>query len=127
MNNNFDFECNVRSYEEKLFDAEQFLTDVYIDINNVIDDSNITSTRNFRNEKYKYGNKTIMILAIHGKTLNVYLPLNPEKFKGTILKFDDVSNMKTYKDFPMRIKISNKTQLKETLKLIKLVKLKAKG
>ena len=73
------------------------------------------------NLTYKIKNSPIAKLTIKGKTLNAYLGLNPKDFEKTKYIFVDVSHIKKYSNYPMRIKVSSTRQvrwLKELLQKI---------
>ena len=70
------------------------------------------------NETYKKGRTCIAKLAFKGKTLNVYLNLNPAEYKDTKYVFTSVEGSKTYANYPMRVKVTSDRQVKWTKELI---------
>ncbi|MBR5439289.1 MAG: hypothetical protein IKV61_03625 [Clostridia bacterium] len=70
---------------------------------------------------YKIKNKNIAKLKMVGKTLNLYLALEPKKFKNTKYKFIDVSAKKVHAKYPMRVKITSDRQAKWALELIEKI------
>lgn len=70
---------------------------------------------------YKIKSKNVAKLKIVGKTLNVYLALEPKKFKNTKYKFINVSNKKAYEKYPMRVKITSDRQAKWAIELIEKI------
>jgi predicted transport protein len=75
--------------------------------------------REFNNHfAYKRGNIPVAKVKIVGKTLNVYLGLNPEDYKNTKYKFIDVSSIKAHKSYPMRVKITSERQARWVKELI---------
>ena len=70
---------------------------------------------------YKKGAQSIAKLKIIGKTLNVYINLQPKKFKNTKYKFFDVSYKKSHESYPMRVKITSDRQAKWAVELIKQI------
>ena len=75
---------------------------------------------------YKYKNVPVVKFAIKGKTLNAYLGLDPKEYEDTKYVFSDVSNVKKYTGYPMRVRVSSARQVKWVKELIaKIYLLKA--
>ena len=66
----------------------------------------------------KVKRKPIIKFVIKGKTLNAYLGLNPEDYQDTKYIFTNVSNVKKYANYPMRVKVSSNRQVKWVKELI---------
>ena len=67
---------------------------------------------------YKFKNTPIVKFVIKGKTLNAYLGLNPDDYQDTKYIFTNVSNVKKYANYPMRVKVSSNRQVKWVKELI---------
>lgn len=67
---------------------------------------------------YKVKNSPIAKLTVKGKTVNVYLALNPEEYKGTKYKFIDESGVKAHQYYPMRFKVTSERKIKHIKELI---------
>lgn len=67
---------------------------------------------------YKYKNVPIVRFAIKGKTLNAYLALDPKEYENTKYVFTDVSEVKKYANYSMRVKVSSARQVKWVKELI---------
>ena len=67
---------------------------------------------------YKYKNVPIVRFAIKGKTLNAYLALDPKEYEDTKYIFTDVSEVKKYANYSMRVKVSSARQVKWVKELI---------
>ena len=72
----------------------------------------------FGHETYKCKNHSLMRFAVKGKTLNCFLGLNPDEYTDTKYIYEDVSDKKAYKNYPMRIRITSSRKLKWTGELI---------
>ena len=72
----------------------------------------------FGHETYKCKNHSLMRFAVKGKTLNGFLGLNPDEYTDTKYIYEDVSDKKTYKNYPMRVRITSNRKLKWTEELI---------
>ena len=70
---------------------------------------------------YKLRSIPIIKFKIRGKTLNAYLGLSPERFTDTKYIFTDVSSVKSYSNYPMRIKVTSNRQVKWTKELIRII------
>ncbi len=70
---------------------------------------------------YKKGNTPIVRFTIRGKTLNAYLGLNPSDYANSKYIFTDVSNVKKYANYPMRVKVTSDRQVRWTKELIVLI------
>ncbi|MBO5713908.1 MAG: hypothetical protein J6R83_00590, partial [Clostridia bacterium] len=67
---------------------------------------------------YKLKSTPIVKFTIRGKTLNAYLGLNPNEYLDTKYIFTDVSNVKAYANYPMRVKVTSDRQVKWVNELI---------
>lgn len=70
---------------------------------------------------YKLKNLPIVKFAIKGKTLNAYLGLNPKDYVNTKYIFTDVSDIKKYSNYTMRVKVSSDRQVKWVKELIQKI------
>ena len=84
-----------------------------------IENIKVIESEHFRTFRYK--NKTLARITMKGKTLNVYLALNPNEFVNTKYIFIDASNVQKYANCPMRIKLSSDRQARWTCELIKIL------
>ena len=107
-----------KSFDEKLCDLpvakERFGSiDSYI--------STIKGVRVIRSKKhitYKVKSLPVAKMAIKGKTLNVYLALKPNEYAESKYIFTDVSNVKKYTNYPMRVRASSARQVKWIKELV---------
>lgn len=58
-------------------------------------------------ESWYFGRTTYAKFAIRGKTLSLYLALDPEKFENTKYVFNNVRDTAKYRDVPMRVKVKS--------------------
>lgn len=113
------FNFKVKTFEEKLSSANDVLLYRYKEIKDLlIQIANIRVLRGKKFETYKVRRIPIVKIAIKGKTLNVYLGLNPSKYRNTKYIFTDVSNKTDFQFYQMRIKISSNRILRWTKELI---------
>ncbi len=83
--------------------------------------SNVRVIESKNNITYKVKRLAVVKFAIKGKTLNAYINLNPSQYKDTKYIFTDVSNVKKYANYPMRVKVSSERQVKWVKELISQV------
>lgn len=74
-----------------------------------------------KSKTFKVKNTPIAKLTIRGKTLNVYLSINPNVLAGSKYKFVDHSESVKYKNYPTRMKITSNRQLRWAKELIKRI------
>ena len=121
--NKFDkFSKNKKSFSEKLDDLGYESSIRYADIINYVSAFKELKASDSGNIKsFKFKNKSLIKIAIKGKTINVYLALNPADYQNTKYKFIDVSAVKKYSSTPMRIKLTSDRQVKYVKELIKVL------
>lgn len=123
--NRFDFK--TRSFSEKITTANDKLIFAYNEINQFLNQvENINISRSSRFETYRLRNKPICRLQIKGKTLNVYISLNPMLFEDSKYIFEDVSNTNAFENYQMRLKITSNRQIKWAKELL-IIRLKEFG
>lgn len=69
-------------------------------------------------ESFRYKNRTCAVIRIVGKTLRVYLDLNPDAYPITRFHQKNVSDLKRYVKTPMMVKVKSHTGLKKACVLI---------
>lgn len=114
---------NIRTFGERLDAVSEQTNAWYAAIKDYI--SKITSFKPYFGKAahtYRYKNKTVAKMTIKGKTLNLFLALEPKKFENTKYKFLDVSHVKEYETTPMRIKISSNRQARWACELVDAMK-----
>lgn len=71
-----------------------------------------------KTETFKKGNVPIAKLMLKGKTLNVYLGLDPKEYTESKYNYLDVSEIKTHENYPMRLKLSSDRQVRWSKELV---------
>ena len=118
----FSIKGTNKTFEQKLKELSPEMKNRYAlitDYLSTIEGVNVKNSR--KHVTYKKGSQAIVKLKIIGKTLNVYLNLQPKKFKNTKYKFIDVSSKKAHETYPMRVKITSDRQARWAIELIKKV------
>ena len=82
---------------------------------------NIPNVREIESDHFRtfrLKNKPIAKINMKGKTLNVYLALNPNDYLDSKYIFTDVSSVKKYALYPMRVRLTSDRQVRWTCELI---------
>ncbi len=72
-------------------------------------------------ETFTYGRRRCARIAVHGKTLFLYLALPPADYDRNRYHFTDASEVAAYRDVPLRLPIRSARALKYALELIEEV------
>lgn len=108
-----------RSYTAKIIQAEDVLKDYYTQIKNeILSYKKVKERISWRHETFRSGRKLLVRFAVRGKTLNVYLALDPADYAESKYKIKDVSHVAKNKDVPTLYKINNDRRLKYVKELI---------
>lgn len=115
--NRFNFQ--TKSFSEKLLTANDKLMFAYNEINLFLNQvENISVNRSIKFETYRLKNKPVCKLQIKGKTLNVYIALNPNAFKDSKYIYEDVSNINSFNNYQMKLRITSNRQLRWAKELL---------
>lgn len=123
-NNRFSLFGNrkdTRTFIEKLASADDTLKARY----NLLNDTllrfeKIRVIEGKTQHSYRCGNLAVARFTIRGKTLNIYLGLDPKEFENTKYIYTDVSAVNKHANYPMRIKLSSDRQARWANELILL-------
>ncbi len=105
-----DVQINVlynRSFTAMLTQADDSLKGFYSDLKNELLSYGLKSRMSWSNESWYISRITYAKFGIRGKTLSLYLGLNPVEFDGTKYSCRDVSKTAKYRDVPMQLKIKS--------------------
>ena len=115
----FSGKRDMRTFAEKLFDADEELQLWYAGLAEYLRRIEGVKERDSRKYRtYKCGRLCLTRFAIKGKTLNMYLNLDPKAYDDTKYVFTDVSDSKSSEDYPMRKKITSERQVRWAKELI---------
>ncbi|MCD8200556.1 MAG: hypothetical protein LUD47_00595 [Clostridia bacterium] len=78
----------------------------------------VNSTLSWGGERFNKGRETVARLKIRGKTLVLYLALNPQEFKETVYHQVDASDIKSVANTPMMVKVKSPLGAKKAIRLI---------
>ena len=107
-----------RSFKSRLIQDEK-MQDFYTDIKNAFSELTGVKTRLSRHcENFRYHAERIAKLNVGGKTLTLYLALDPSAYEDSKYRYEDVSDRKTYIETPMKIRITSKRMVKYCKELL---------
>lgn len=108
-----------KTFAQKLEEADDILAFRYAQISALLGRiEKVRVIRGKKRESYSKGRNAVAKLAIRGKTLNVYLGLDPNDYVGTKYRFVDKTDSKTYQKTPMQLKLTSDRQTKWAKELI---------
>ena len=111
-----------RSFTSRLIQANEEVESRYERIkNHILSHKDVKNRVSWAHESFRKGRDTLVILAFKGRTLNVYLALDPQEFADSKYRFIDASNIKKFEDTPLRLKIKNNLNEKYALELIDIL------
>ncbi len=114
-----DIQGESLSFDEKLDKAPETTKERYSKVTDLlkrVDDVRVIQGKKYKT--YKYKNVPIVRLAVRGKTLNAYLGLNPSEYQKTKYIFEDVSDSKSFKNYPMRVKATSERMTRWITELV---------
>ncbi len=110
-----------KSFTAKLCQSEEYVKAYYSDIKNkLLSYKKVRSNVSFHGDRYNVGRKTLAKITIIGKTLCLYLALDPnsENYATNIYHQKDVSNVKANEGTPFMVKVRSDLGNKRALVLI---------
>lgn len=108
-----------RSFEARLIQADDELKNYYSVIKNaILAYKGVNARMSWKYEKYSFKRNPFAKLIIKGKTLCLYLPLDPAEFAESKYKIEDVSGISQFAETPVLYRIKNDRRLKYAAELI---------
>ena len=107
------------SFRSRMIQADEESKTYYADMKNYLLSYEKVSAADSQNyESFSVGRQQIAKLNISGKTLILYLALDPEKLDGSKYKFENVGDRKRFEKTPLKIKIRSARSQKWAKELI---------
>ncbi len=108
-----------RSFIAKITQSDENVKDFYSDVKNAfLGYEKVRSQVSWAGDRFTRGRETLAKIGIRGKTLCLYLALNPDEFPITVYHQKFAGDTKMYEKTPMMIKIKSNVALKRALRLI---------
>lgn len=106
------------SFETKLKKSSKDLKNKYKTLQEELTSYGIKSRVSFNGDTYRLHKVEYAFITIRGKSIKLYLKLNPNKYKNSPIPVKDESSKKKYASTPAVIKIKSDLSLKRAIGLI---------
>ena len=109
-----------KSFTAKLRQSEEITKGYYSQIKNELTSyKKINSNVSWHGDRFNFGRDTVAKMNICGKTLCLYLALDPNDpdFKSTVYHQKDVGNQKAYESTPFMVKVKSDAAAKKAVRL----------
>ena len=110
-----------RSFTAKIRQSDEKVKGYYSDLKNALTSyKRLNSNVSWHADRFNVGRETVAKINICGKTLCLYLALDPNdpEFKTTVYHQKDVSGQKAYETTPFMIKIKSDAAVKKAVRLV---------
>lgn len=108
-----------RSFRARLIQAEDEVKEWYgVLKNGILSYDRVTSRISWKNESFSYRRNSVAKLFIKGKTLYLYLALNPADYADSKYKLEDVSKISQFAETPALYKLKSEKRIRYALDLI---------
>lgn len=114
----FAFKGTKRSFVEKIEQNAEAKSQYELLRDKLLTIKGVRVMSAFGHESYKCKSHSLVRFAVKGKTLNSFIGLNPDEYTDTKYVYEDVSDSNTYKNYPMRVRVTSDRKLKWTGELI---------
>ncbi len=110
-----------RSFVAKIIGSDEDVKGYYSDLKNaILAYGKVRSQINWTNDRFSIGNESVIKIGMRGKTLVMYLALDPAEFPETVYHQKFAGDTKMYESTPMMVKIKTKAAVKKSIRLIDL-------
>jgi len=107
------------SFQGRLILLQEPIQSYYTEIKNeFLKYDSVVDRMSFRHETYKSGRLKLAKISVRGKSIRVFLSLDPSEFDEARFKFVDMRIKKPNAEYPMMMKISSPRKLRRVLELI---------
>ena len=112
----------TRTYASKLIQADDELKGYYSIVKNAfMSYKKVTCSVSREHERVRRGRTTIGIIKVRGKSLLVYLALDPKQFENTMYVGEDVSEITKYAATPFLYRVKGPRKANRAARLIAMV------
>ncbi len=106
------------AFEERMKDADQELKDHYNELKAEILSYGVNSRVSNSGDTFRLHRKTYVKMTIAGKSLKLYLALDPKDYENTTLPIQDAGDKGIYVDIPLVFKVKSDLSLRRAKQLI---------
>ena len=108
-----------KSFEAKLIQADDALKRWYSELKNeLLSYKKVTARRSWQHEAFRLGRGTVAKLVIRGKTLRIYLALDPSAYEGSKYLVEDASEHAKFEKTPLLYRIRSERRCRYAKELI---------
>ncbi len=112
----------TRTYASKLIQADDELKGYYSIIKNTfMSYKKVTCSVSREHERVRRGRTTIAIIKVRGKTILLYLALDPKQFENTMYVGEDVSDVTKYESTPFLYRVNGPRKASRAARLIAMI------
>ena len=111
-----------KTFEEKLAESDPEVVANYNAINDYLAQyKNLKARLSKKCQSYRKGKQLVAKLAIVGKSVRIYLALDPNEYATSKYHHKDVSDKKSYATTPLMLKVKSKRSQKYAIELVEQV------
>ena len=112
----------TRTYASKLIQADDELKGYYSTIKNTfMSYKKVTCSVSREHERVRRGRTTIAIIKVRGKTILLYLALDPKQFENTMYVGENVSDVTKYESTPFLYRVNGPRKASRAARLISML------
>ncbi len=111
-----------RSFIAKIIESDEEVKEYYSELkNSLLAYQKASSQVSWSNDRFTLKGETVAKIGIRGRTLCLYLALNPDEFPESVYHQKYAGDTKMYEKTPMMVKIKSGVALKRAVRLIELL------
>ena len=111
-----------RSFKAKIIESDEEVKNYYFDLKNAfLSYSRIASQVSWSNDRFTFAGDTIAKIGVRGRTLCLYLALNPDEFPSSVYHQRFAGDTKMYEKTPMMVKVKSGVALKRAIRLVEML------
>ena len=111
-----------RSFRAKIIESAGAVKESYFALKNaLLSYAGVNSQINWSNDRFFMAGETVARISVRGKTLCLYLDLDPAAYPASVYHQRAVGDTKQYEKTPMMVKVRSATALKRALQLVAIL------
>ena len=111
-----------RSFRAKIIESADAVKENYFALKNaLLSYAGVNSQISWSNDRFFMAGETVARISVRGKTLCLYLDLDPAAYPASVYHQRAVGDTKQYEKTPMMVKVRSATALKRALQLVAIL------
>lgn len=111
-----------RSFRAKIIESADAVKESYFALKNaLLSYAGVNSQISWSNDRFFMAGETVARISVRGKTLCLYLDLDPAAYPASVYHQRAVGDTKQYEKTPMMVKVRSATALKRALQLVAIL------